>query len=42
MGLDTITLRGVRQHNLRDIDLDMRKCQLIVVGEESSEDLFPR
>lgn len=31
MGLDTITLRGVRQHNLHDIDLDLRKRQLIVV-----------
>ncbi|WP_205353004.1 ATP-binding cassette domain-containing protein [Janibacter anophelis] len=32
MSLDTIQLRGVRQHNLRDIDLDLAKRSLIVVA----------
>lgn len=34
-GLDIITVRGVRQHNLHSIDLDLRKRQWIVVGEGS-------
>ncbi len=31
MSLDTIRLRGVRQHNLRDVDLDLAKRSLVVV-----------
>lgn len=31
MSLDTIRLRGVRQHNLRGIDLDLAKRSLVVV-----------
>src|SRR5699024_9497767 len=31
MSLDTIQLRGVRQHNLRGFDLDLAKRTLIVV-----------
>src|SRR5690625_4289926 len=32
MSLDTMRLRGVRQNNLHDIDLDLAKRSLIVVA----------
>ena len=32
MSLDTIRLRGVRQHNLRGLDLDLAKRSLVVVA----------
>ena len=35
MSLDTIRLRGVRQHNLRGLDLDLAMRSLVVVARVS-------